>query len=191
MRPLPLPDMAYLRLRRGKRRSGNRYYVRIAVPHDLREQLGTSIIERSLETSDLSEAKTRRHGELAQILDSFERARRKSITSADIEYEAQRYLREQLDAIQANPGDTFEPIIDDFGNVIGFGGRDTLAILREALQELEWTQNVREEAERVARQYGVTLTESQSAELCGAFAEPIDLGFDGTHLLIGDNQKVS
>lgn len=168
MRPLPLPDMAYLRLRRGKRRSGNRYYVRIAVPNDLREQFGTSIMERSLETSNLGEAKTRRHGELARILDSFERARRKAITSADIEHEAQRYLREQLDAIQSNPGDNFEPITDDFGNVVGFGGKDALATLREALQEQDWTSNVREEAERVAQRYGVTLTKSQLAELCGA-----------------------
>lgn len=107
MRPRPLPDRAYLRQRKGKRRSGDQFYVRVAVPKDLRRQIGKSVIERSLGTTVLSEAKALRHKELALIQEQFERARkegetaaererRKTMTSADIEREAQRYLQERI-----------------------------------------------------------------------------------------------
>jgi hypothetical protein len=86
--PLQMPDTRYLKQRRGDRRSGSRWYVRVAVPLDLQEALGTRIIERSLETSDFNVAKTRRYGELTKIFESFERARGHRITSSDIEHEA-------------------------------------------------------------------------------------------------------
>ena len=38
----PLPATLHL-----KRRSGSRWYVRIAVPHDLREHIGAQYVERS------------------------------------------------------------------------------------------------------------------------------------------------
>lgn len=168
MGPLPLSDTAYLRLRRGKRRSGNQYYVRVAVPLDLREQFGASTIERSLRTSNLGEAKRLRHTELAQIFDSFERARRKAITSADIEQEAQRYLRERIATIRENPGDAFQEVTDDDGNEYGLGALPRLDELNEGLASGEWDALVEREADAIERRYGVTLGKEQRHELCRA-----------------------
>ena len=52
-----LADNAYLKTRRGKRRSGERWYVRVPVPPDLQEILRKLTIERSLDTTDKAEAR--------------------------------------------------------------------------------------------------------------------------------------
>lgn len=81
---LNLADNAYLKRRRGKRRSGYRWYVRVGVPTDLRNTLRVKTIERALK-----EAQRLRRGVLTEIFADFERARWRVITSADIEQEAQ------------------------------------------------------------------------------------------------------
>jgi hypothetical protein len=83
MGQIPLADMAYLKRRRGKGRSGYRWYVRYGVPPDLREFFGKKTIERALDTSDQKEAERRKHAVIANILESFAHARQKQITSAD------------------------------------------------------------------------------------------------------------
>jgi methionine-rich copper-binding protein CopC len=103
---IPLADNAYLKRRRGKRRSGYRWYVRIGVPADVREVLRKQTIERCLHTSDFKEAQQLRHAVLAEIFESFERARGHRITSADIEHEAQRLLRERLATKLSDDGAT-------------------------------------------------------------------------------------
>jgi integrase len=161
-------DTAYLKRRRGKGRSGYRWYVRVPVPRDLQERLRKKTVERALDTSDFSEAKKLKHSLLATIFADFERARRQTITSADIEHEAQRYLRERLDAISKQPDEVLAPLMDEFGNSSGLAGEAALVILHEALAEGDWPLDVSEEAIRIARAYGVVLTQKQRDELCRA-----------------------
>ena len=74
--PLAMPDTRYLKRRVGKRRSGDRWYVRVPVPTDLRGRFGKlEALERALNTGDLREAQRRRHAVVADILQLFDRAR--------------------------------------------------------------------------------------------------------------------
>jgi hypothetical protein len=71
-----MPDTRHLKRRVGKRRSGDRWYVRVPVPKDLRGRFGKlEAIERALNTGDLREAQRRRHAVVAGILELFDRAR--------------------------------------------------------------------------------------------------------------------
>jgi hypothetical protein len=164
---IPLADMAYLKRRRGKRRSGYRWYVRIVVPKDLQELLGKAI-ERALNTSDLKEAQRRKHTVVDEILTGFERARQHKITSADIEHEAQRYLRERLAAIQKHPGQTFEGGKDYIDRELPTGGDLALLELRQLLEDEEWPVGVEREANKIGKRYGTALSEAQQQELCFA-----------------------
>ena len=60
---------SYLCERRG------RYTVRVAVPKDLRAQMGRSHIERALKTSSEVDARRRSHAQVAEIFAMFDRAR--------------------------------------------------------------------------------------------------------------------
>lgn len=164
----PLADTAYLKRRRGKDRSGYRWYARVNVPSDVSEILRKRTIERCLHTSDFKEAQQRKHAVLAEIFESFERARRHRITSADIEHEAQRHLKEWLDFITKRPDDAFKVLQDGFGNELGLAGDDALLELSAALGNEDWPHTVLAEAESVARSYGVELTAAQHRELCRA-----------------------
>lgn len=68
---IPLTDNAYLKRRCGRRRSGYRWYVRVPVPLDLQELFRKRTIEHSLNTSDLDEARKRKHSILADIFASL------------------------------------------------------------------------------------------------------------------------
>ncbi len=103
-------------------RSGGRWYVRMPVPRDLQEVLRKRTIEEALNTGDLTKARRRKHAVVAEIFAAFERARLGRITSADIEQEAQRYLREQLQEILDRPSDTFTAQQDEFGGELPSGG---------------------------------------------------------------------
>jgi hypothetical protein len=160
--------MAYLKRRRGKGRSGYRWYVRIVVPADLQQVLGKKTIERALNTSDLKEAKRLKHAVVDEILTGFERARQQNITSADIEHEAQRYLRERLSAIQKRPGNTYESIPDYMGREMPAYGELALMELRQLLEDEDWPIGIEREANKIGKRYGTTLSESQQQELCFA-----------------------
>jgi hypothetical protein len=105
---------------------------------------------------------------LADIFASFERARGRRITSADIEHEAQRHLRERLEQIAKQSDDTFTMLTDANGTELELAGDSVLATLREELEQEDWSASVVQEADKIARQYGVTLAENQSNELCRA-----------------------
>src|SRR5580692_9397148 len=75
MGAIPLADNAYLKRRRGKRHSGFRWYVRVSVPTDIHEIIRKQTIERALNTSDIKEARKLKLTVLAEIFESFERAR--------------------------------------------------------------------------------------------------------------------
>jgi integrase len=158
---IPLADTAYLKRRCGKGRSGDSFYVRVRVPADLRDVYGKKEIGRSLHTSDPKEAKRRKHAVVAEIFADFERARLGRLTSADIEDEAQRYLRERLEAIQTDPGDAFKD--SDQGVLAEY----VLTDHYEALREGDWF-GYKEMAGAIARRYGTTLTHEQESELCRA-----------------------
>lgn len=64
----------YLHKRCGRRRSGERYYLRVPVPADLRAVFGR-LIERPLRTSDPRVARIRRDALLPEIRAAFDRAR--------------------------------------------------------------------------------------------------------------------
>jgi len=69
-------DTRYLKRRVGRRRSGDRWYVRVPIPTDLRGRFGKlEAIERGLGTGDLREAQRRRHAVVGEILETFDRAR--------------------------------------------------------------------------------------------------------------------
>jgi len=136
---IPLADNAYLKRRCGRRRSGYRWYVRVPVPLDLQELFRKRTIEHSLNTSDLDEARRLKHSVLADIFASFERARGQRITSADIEHEAQRYLRERLEQIANRTDDTFTMLTDANGADLELAGDSALATLREELEQEDWS----------------------------------------------------
>jgi len=164
----PLADNAYLKRRRGKRRSGDRWYVRVPVPPDLQEILRKRTIECALNTNDKVEARKLKHSVIAKIFESFERARGHRITSTDIEHEAQRFLRERLEQIQKSPDDTFEMATDNFGNEMGLYGEMALAILHRDMEAEDWSGFAIQEADKIARSYGTALSQTQHQELCRA-----------------------
>lgn len=83
--------------------------TRIPVPKDLHDTLGKLLIERALGTSDIAVARQRKHAVLAEIFESFERARRSGITSGDIEHEAQLFLQERFKTLHSRSGDICAP----------------------------------------------------------------------------------
>ncbi len=92
-----MPDTRHLKRRTGARRSGQRWYVQVAVPKELQAKLGRKTIERALKTSDLREAQRQRWAVLAEIEETFKRAREeRGLTSVEIEAAAQRHMRETL-----------------------------------------------------------------------------------------------
>lgn len=163
-----LPDNAYLRCRCGHRRSGDRWYVRVPVPSDLQEVLRKRSIEQALNTSDKEEARRRKHAVIARIMADFERARLGKITSADIEQEAQRYLRERLQEILDRPGDTFTPGQDELGNEYPCRAERELFELHQLQESGEWPAAIEQEADATARRYGAALIAEQREELCAA-----------------------
>jgi hypothetical protein len=87
-----MPDTRYLRRRVGKRRSGDRWYVRVPVPKNLRGRFGElEAVERGLGTGDLREAQRRRHAIVAEILELFDRTRDSRPEDAVAEELAQAY----------------------------------------------------------------------------------------------------
>jgi len=164
----PLADDAYLKRRRGKNRSGEQWYVRVVVPPDVREIIRKQTIERSLNTSDKKEARRLKHAVLANIFEGFQRARQHRLTSADIEHEAQRYLRERLEFIVKKPDDAFTEMTDTLGNNLGLAGDAALLTMCQALGDQDWPVSVLTEATCVAKNYGVELSGPQRDELCRA-----------------------
>jgi hypothetical protein len=128
-----LSDNAYLKRRCGKQRSGFQWYVRVPVPADIQQTLCKRTIERALKTTDIKEG--RKLTVLAEIFESFERARGHRITSADIEHEAQRYLRERLEQIAEQSDDTFIMLTDANGDDLELAGDSVLTTLREELDQ--------------------------------------------------------
>lgn len=163
-----LADNAYLKRRCGKQRSGFRWYVRVPVPTDIQDTIRRQTIERALNTSDIKEARRLKLPVLTEIFGSFERARGRRITSADIEHEAQRYLRQRIEHLGQRPGYTFTMLTDANGNELGLWGDNALAILLDELEQKDWSASVVEEADKLARQYGVALAQAQREELCCA-----------------------
>jgi hypothetical protein len=89
--------MTYLKIRRGKGRSGARWYVCVPVPKELQPILRKRTVEVGLNTDSKKEAQQKRYPVIARILADFDRARSKTITSAHIEEEAHRYLNRRLE----------------------------------------------------------------------------------------------
>ncbi len=168
MGPLPLADTLHLKQRRGQRRSGSRWYVRIAVPRDLRDQFGAQHIERSLNTSDLKDAQKRKHAVLAEIFADFDKARRGALTSGDIEHEAQLFLQERFKALRKRSDDICAPDEDALGNEMQPLAERALFELHAMQQEEDWPPLIEQTAENIAKQYGATLGPKQREELCRA-----------------------
>lgn len=165
---IPVADTAYLKRRRGKKRSGYRWYVCVPVPVDLQSIFRKRTIERALHTADFESAKKLKHPILTEIFADFDRARLQRITSADIEAEAQRYVRERIAELRVNPGDTFAHNADDDGHDYGPGALPYLDELAQGLADGEWEPRIKSEAASVARSYGAALGSEQLSELCYA-----------------------
>lgn len=168
MGAITLADNAYLKRRCGKGRSGHRWYVRVPVPKDLHDTLGKLPIERALGTSDIAVARQRKHAVLAEIFDSFERARRGGITSGDIEHEAQLFLQERYKALQKRSDDLCASTTDSRGNAMPSLAERALFELHEMQEQEQWPRTVEHAAEKIAKQYGSTLGPNQRDELCRA-----------------------
>jgi integrase len=65
----------YIKARRGRERSGERLYLQVPVPKDLRAVFGRACLERCLHTDSLTVARMRRDAALPEILAMFDRVR--------------------------------------------------------------------------------------------------------------------
>ena len=83
-----------------------------------------------------------------------------------IQYEAKRYLRKRLAAIQERPGNTFEAIPDYMGREMPAYGELALLELYQLAEDEDWPVSVERETNNIAKQYGTSLTEAQRQELC-------------------------
>ena len=91
----PMAMARYLKRRVGIGRSGDRWYVRVRVPADLRGRFGKlEAIEKALGTGDPREAQRRRHAAVAAILERFEQARRAPSPAAAISEARRAELRQ-------------------------------------------------------------------------------------------------
>jgi hypothetical protein len=160
-----LADNAYLKRRRGRQRSDFRWYVRVPVPTDIQEIVHKQTIERALNTTDIKEARKLKLTVLVKLFESFERVRGHRITSADIEHEAQRHLRDHLEQIANQSDDTFTMLTDTSGNDLELAGDSVLATLREELELEDWSASVVKEADKIAGEYGITATQAQRDKL--------------------------
>ena len=86
-----------------------------------------------------------------EIFADFDHARQGKITSADIEHEAHRYLRERFEGIQKRPEDAFTISTDKFGNEYPRGGEGILPHLYDDLENEVWPEHIEVEARDVAR----------------------------------------
>ena len=158
-----MPDTRHLKRRTGARRSGQRWYVQVAVPKELQAKLGHKTIERALKTSDLREARRQRWAVLAEIEETFKRAREvRGLTSVEIEAAAQRHMRETLKAIRRDPGDFFEPVPGDVDH--GLIGEGLLGDMQYDLSEGDYSR-VEKAADEIVSRAGASLSDEQKDEL--------------------------
>ncbi len=158
-----MPDTRHLKRRTGARRSGQRWYVQVAVPKELQGKLGHKTVERALKTSDLREAQRQRWAVLAEIEETFKRAREElGLTSVEIEAAAQRQMRESLEAIRRDPGDFFEPVPGDVDH--GLIGEGLLGDMQYDLAEGDYAR-VAKAADVVKSRAGASLSDEQKDEL--------------------------
>ncbi len=77
------------------------YYLRIAVPDDLRASIGKREIKKSLNTRNFTEAKQLFAAEYSKVLALFEQHRQQiQLTSKDIEVLATRWLDAELEEME-------------------------------------------------------------------------------------------
>ncbi len=158
-----MPDTRHLKRRTGARRSGQRWYVQVAVPKDLQKKLGRKTIGRGLNTPDLREAQRLRWAVLAEIEETFKRAREeRGLTSIEIEAAAQRYMRETLEAIRHDPGNLFEPVPGDVDH--GLIGEGQLWGMQDDLGEGDYSR-VEKAADEIVSHAGASLSDEQKDEL--------------------------
>lgn len=86
-----------------QKRYSNRYYTRIAIPHDLREIIERNEYIRALRTTSAQEARARGYKIEAHVYDVFAELRRQKgrMTTDQLKALAQRYLFDKLDAAES------------------------------------------------------------------------------------------
>jgi hypothetical protein len=152
--------MTYLHSRRGKDRSGTRWYVRVPVPKKLRPIIRKRIIEVALNTDSKKEAQHLRYAVVGEIKKDFDRARGKEITSAHIEKEARAYCEQRLEELQRDPANFNESVQDEFGGFIGLNGDIAIPTIQDLLEDENYPAAIQELAQKTAlRRYGVELRE--------------------------------
>jgi hypothetical protein len=130
-----LGDTTYLHPRRGKGRSGTRWYVRVPIPKDLQHVLHKRIVEVALNTDSVKDAQKKRFPVVSKIFADFELARSKKITSAHIEEEARAYCEKRLAEYQRDPSNFNEPVHDEFGGLIGLNGDIAVSTIIELIED--------------------------------------------------------
>nr|WP_320135811.1 site-specific integrase [uncultured Amphritea sp.] len=132
------------------------YYHRVAVPKDIRDQIGKSVIKFSLHTKDLTEAKRLFASHYADTQALFQQARdRITLSTKDIEALAERWLQSALDTMEEE-GD-FESYLINFDGEIA----NVSFLISEALEsgyksQLKW---VRYHVDTVLDENNILLTE--------------------------------
>ena len=96
-----MSDTQYIRKRRG------RVLVQVAVPKGLREHFGKANVETYLRTSSEAEAERLRHAAAAEILESFDRAKRGGpIRPDELRVQAEAELRRAYESLAAESLDS-------------------------------------------------------------------------------------
>ena len=146
--------------RRYLNRKGPYWYAQLSVPADLREKLGRAVIQRSLRTKDLAEARRRRWPVIEEIKKSFEAARAGlHLTSEDIATEAQEELWRTLEAIRRDPGTLFEEVPEQ-----GLLGWASVWALEDDLVDENYSA-VEKEVQRILLRRGVQVSSEQREKL--------------------------
>jgi len=135
MGPLVLGDMTYLKIRRGKGRSGARWYVCVPVPKELQPIIRKRTVEVALNTDSKKEAQHLRYEVVAKIKRDFARALERKITSQDIASEALIYCEQRLAVLRRDPANFNEIVRDENGGPLGLNGEIALSNFPEMLED--------------------------------------------------------
>lgn len=101
-----MPGYGDFLMQRGKDRDRRLWYVRYPVPNDLQDRFGKRLI-RPLKTTDIKEAKKKRHAVIAELESMFVAARAGSLTLTVIEQEASALYDARLALYAAKPDSFF------------------------------------------------------------------------------------
>lgn len=138
---------------------GPYYYVQVAVPVGLRDRFGP-LVQRSLRTKNLEEARVRRDAVVEEIQATFGRALEcAELTDADIEAAALSQFRETWEWVTKERDTLFDEVPDQ-----GWQGQIYVGLINDMLGDEDYS-SVESRVEHVLRDRGLTATEETRTKL--------------------------